>query len=150
MRPETTPAPSTGSKGTLQRDAARARGNEFRLERATQRKYVSSIDEQFGRAAVGRLIVSCPPWLASARVYDVIKWVRNIYRSEIDRIIALATITHGDRRVREITQRQRILISLALRGRLTAQEAKALTEAPDMIAALERLLEAQKAAGNGR
>jgi hypothetical protein len=101
-----------------QRIGALAIANQYRLSVAAERKRISEMSYWEGREALAEMIeTTTDPALMSGKVAHWLRAVRKIGDVQVARFFKVLEVTDRDRRLRDLTYRQRSLLVDELRGR---------------------------------
>lgn len=100
-----------------QRDAARVRANEIRLEAAEAKREIAALDYGEGLDRVAALLLAHDPRLESIKVSLLIRSVKRMGTSRVDAIVSESGLRTGEKRVRALTDRQRVALADAVQGR---------------------------------
>lgn len=108
-----------------QRDTALAHANRIRFRRADFKTELTQLGRFDGCAMLADTIEELPEWLASADVLTVLSWAPWVGLERAEGIYARAGASGRQRRLRELSPRQRRVIVKLLRDRARGERVAA-------------------------
>ena len=107
----------TQDRTEIQRFRALAKANEMRLEAAFIRRDLQAMSQAEGCRLVASLLVDAPDVVLSMRIGHLLRAIRRFGDAKVGSFLHVADVRSCDRRVRDLTVRQRRVLAGALRLR---------------------------------